>query len=402
MTTLQPSINISHHPSHEQHEQIYEILNQVFPVGRAYFQQRLDSDTSYDPNTTWFATVNGTVASTIQIFPLHIRVGKASLKIGGIGSVGTDPNFRGLSLAHKILHAQVDWMKQNDYDLCPLLAIIHPFYERVGWKVIPEQAYSIARPALTQHTSGQNIISFDVAYIDHLQEIYEQFNNERTYTAIRNKAYWNDLLNWPAWDNSDCLLLRKDNKIVAYGIIAKTADEKAAINELAYVQEAEEDVIELFHALCQLRPDAKHITAKLPDDHRLAAYFKENDAESIELNVTMWKMINLASIFHKLQPELEARLQQSKKLANKSLHIALHCADESIHLKYEAQQLTIDTAETIGSLTAHYQKVAVDEHRLISYILYGYSDDAHSGTTHELLQALFPKQNAIFYNTDKF
>ena len=168
--------------------------------------------------------------------------------------------------------------------------------------------------------------------------------------------------------------------------------------------EAEEDVIELFHTLCELRPDAKYITAKLTEDHRLTDYFKLHNAELIPLNITMWKMINLVSIFQKLQPELEARLQKSKALSNKTLHITLHCADEHIHLKYEEQQLTIDSTDNdeTDPLTARHQVITVDEHQLISYILYGYNDAAYSGMTHKLLQTLFPRQQAIFYATDKF
>ncbi|HBS47063.1 MAG TPA: hypothetical protein DEA91_26070 [Paenibacillus sp.] len=77
MTTT-PNIIVMNHPTREQLEKIYDILDECFSVGRAFFQERLDLDTTYDPDTTWFAMVDGKIASNVQIFPFHIRVGQRS------------------------------------------------------------------------------------------------------------------------------------------------------------------------------------------------------------------------------------------------------------------------------------------------------------------------------------
>lgn len=402
-TTPDKNIIVTNQPTREQLETIYDILDECFSVGRDFFQERLDLDTTYDPDTTWFAMVDGKIASNVQIFPLHIRVGQAVLKTGAMGSVGTDPNYRGLGLAHKILHAQTHYMKETDYDISLLLASKHAFYEKAGWRLIPETVFTIEKPvSLEQQHSRDEIIPFEACYLDEIRFIYEQFNKNRTYTVVRSETYWKDLLTWPEWKKADCLLLRRNEKIVAYGIIEKKDTEQVFINELLYLDEAENGVEGLFHALCQLRPNAKQILASLPEDHKLYSYYQQHHADSFPIHLAMWKMINLSSTFHKLQPELENRLIHSNPIADRDLHIALQCNGDCIWLDYKQQQLSVSDA----SNPAHsYTSIEVDERDLMTYIMFGYNEAgaAKDSTKHaNILQALFPKQQAVFYLTDKF
>jgi len=399
MTTFKNEIIVSNSPTREQIEHIYDILGDVFSVGRAFFQERMDFDSSYDANTTWFATVDGTVASIVQIFPLHIRVGKSSLKIGAMGSVGTNPNFRGMGLAHQILNAQTDWMKNEDYDLSMLLASIHPFYEKVGWKLITEKAYSISRPTISPSNDRLEIIPFEPAYLDDLRAIYEQFNNNRTYTVIRDKSYWQDLIKWPLWKNNDCLLVRKDNRIVAYGIMEKSDKDSIFIHEFAYLKDAEEDAVDLFLALCQRRPHAEQIFSMLSEDHRITSYFKEHAATEHKIDIAMWKKINFTSTFNKLKPELEARLQRNEHTTSQELHLDIYSGDEHIYLDYKHEQLTVSQA-SLPDIT--YTPLVVDELQLIKYIIWGYDEATDGSEYSSILQALFPQQNATFYFSDRF
>lgn len=402
-TTPEPTISVTNRPSREQLEQIYDILDECFSVGRGYFQERLDLDTSYDPDTTWFATVGGQVAANVQIFPLPIRVGQAVLHTGAMGSVAADPHYRGMGLTHKILAAQTDYMREADYDISVLLASKHAFYEKAGWRLIPETAYAVENQARGGQPDGYEIIPFEPRYLDDIRGIYEQFNQNRTYTVVRDETYWKDLIRWPEWNKADCLLLRHNHKIVAYGIIEKKDTEQVFINEFIYLDEAADGVEYLFHELCRLRPNAKHIMAMLPEDHKLYAYYQQLQAEPVPIHMVMWKMINLHSTFHKLQPELEHRLNGNDLLAEQELSIALQCGEERICLDYCQKRLTVSGSSQAGSRIS----IEVDERNLISYIIFGYSTE---GTTEakapvehaDILQALFPKQQAVFYLTDKF
>jgi predicted acetyltransferase len=399
MTTVSDmSVNITNRPTGEQLERIYDMLDECFTVGRAFFQARLDRDSAYDPDTTWFATVDGELAANVQIFPLSIRVGQSVLKTGAIGSVGTAPQYRGMGLAHKILDAQTKYMQETDYDISVLLASKHGFYEKAGWRLIPETAYSIEKPASSEQQSVYAIIPFEARYLDEIRSIYEQFNRNRTYTVVRNEAYWNDLMNWPEWNKSDCLLLLKNDKVVAYGMIEKKDSEQVFIHEVLYLNEAEDGVEHLFHALCRLRPNAKHIAAMLPEDHILYSYYQRHQAQAFQIHMAMWKMINLKSTFHKLQPELEQRLIGHDSIADQSLHIALRCGEDRIYLDYKDKRLSISDV----SRPHAYIPLEIDERNLMTAIMFGYQAEDATTEHAAALQALFPKQQAVFYFSDKF
>ncbi|MEK3903762.1 GNAT family N-acetyltransferase [Paenibacillus sp. FSL R7-0179] len=402
-TTPEPNISVTNRPGREQLEQIYDILDECFAVGRGYFQERLDLDSSYDPDTTWFATVGGKVAANVQIFPLSIRVGQAVLQTGAMGSVAADPHYRGMGLTHKILAAQTDYMREADYDISVLLASKHAFYEKAGWRLIPETAYAVDNQARGGQPDGYEVIPFEPRYLDDIRVIYEQFNQNRTYTVVRNKTYWKDMIRWPEWKKSDCLLLQHHHKIVAYGIIEKKDTEQVFINELIYLDEAADGVEYLFHELCRLRPKAKHIMAMLPEDHKLYSYYQQHQAEPVPIHMAMWKMINLYSTFHKLQPELEQRLNGNDLMAEQELFIALQCGEDRVYLDYRQKRLSVSQSSQAGSRIS----VEVDERELISYIIFGYNAEgaaeAGAPARHaDILQALFPKQQAVFYLTDKF
>ncbi|MOA02761.1 hypothetical protein D3C78_1222280 [compost metagenome] len=140
----------------------------------------------------------------------------------------------------------------------------------------------------------------------------------------------------------------------------------------------------------------------LPEDHKLYSYYQQHQAKSMQINMTMWKMINLSSTFHKLRPELEERLNGSDLMAEKELHIALQCNADVVYLDYKQQQLSISD----GSHDAQvYTPLEVDERDLMTYIMFGChgTGAAEDRIEHaDILQVLFPKQQAVFYLTDKF
>lgn len=401
MTTNQPSINITHSPSPAQLERIFDILDKVFIVGGDYFRDRLLQDIAYQPETTWYATVDENIASSIQIFPLKLRVGNTVLKVGGIGSVGTDPKYRGMGLAQSILNAQCEWMIKNEYDLGLLFAVIHPYYEKLCWKLISESTYMIERPSYQAPSSLYEIIPFSIEYIDQLQAIYEQYNQSRTCTVVRNASYWHDLIKWPEWKKTDCLLLHDGAKIVAYGLIEKSSTERAILYELNYLPEAEHEVISLFTALCNLRSGCTHIQAKLTRDHKLYSYVQSIAATEVPINYTMWKMLNINSLIVKLRSEFEARLLASL-FHDDRMNIVLQIGDRNIYLNYSNKTLILSHEEIEQPAHETYYLSFTPEDFICNIINGDKNDEIDTNTLEESLRAiLFPLQPSIFYTTDK-
>ncbi len=79
--------------------------------------------------------VNGRVISNVSIYPARVQWGDAVLKIGGIGGVATDPDYRKHGYAGTILAHCLEYMdRELDCDLSILWTGIPDYYRRWGWE----------------------------------------------------------------------------------------------------------------------------------------------------------------------------------------------------------------------------------------------------------------------------
>ncbi|HPU86083.1 MAG TPA: GNAT family N-acetyltransferase [Candidatus Latescibacteria bacterium] len=79
--------------------------------------------------------VNGRVISNVSIYPARVQWGDAVLKIGGIGGVATDPDYRKHGFAGAILQHCIEYMeKELNCDLSILWTGIPDYYRRWGWE----------------------------------------------------------------------------------------------------------------------------------------------------------------------------------------------------------------------------------------------------------------------------
>lgn len=406
------SIEIRPIQSKDELEAVYEILDQCFPVGKAYFQSRNDHNTSYRYETTWVAIVDGVIASTIQVFPYPCRIGNTTVRVGGIGSVATLPEYRGRGLCQQILECLTDWMKQQQYDLSLLFAVITPFYEKYGWNIVPEANYELNIKKIPENLPSRSeykIIPFDqTQHLLEAAEIYHQFNHNRTLTCERSLTYWQDMLKWQGWKSSIWRVAIKDRKVVAYGRMSKeSSDGHMHLEELCYSPGEEASVVPLFQALSKVSASVQWIQAKLLPDHVLFANFQQWGAERKDFPYAMWKIIQLPETLKKLQPVLEQRLQQH---AISDFRLAVACREQSALIVFDRNQLSISS-----EYDSHQETTAVIQQAdWVQCMLHGFHlslpIQLRPGSAQQLTKkeidsiftALFPVQQSIFYLSDKF
>lgn len=382
----------------EELDTVFAMLGEIFPVGRDYFERRLVHDSTYDPETTWVAEVDGTIASTVQIFPFSIRVEEAELKVGGIGSVATLPEYRGQGLSQGILKQQSDWMREKEYDLSLLFAVITPFYEKSGWTMVPEPYYELEIDSIPEAgaSSAYRIVPYEHRHAEPLAKIYEQFNKSRTYTVIRPAAYWTDRHNWQQWEKTIAFVAEKDGVPVAYGHLSEPNEKAVHLEELCYLAGEEQAAYDVLRAFAKhVHGRAKSIHAKLPDDHILAPAFLQWGAEKKEMTYAMWKVLRFEPLFRKLSAVLERRAQSLDGPA----YLHLECAGQQAYLSYADGRLTIT-----GSPEPEKEYIAVElsQETFITMLLRGAEACQDPNLQTNLLRTLFPKQNSIYYTTDKF
>src|SRR5947209_715435 len=76
--------------------------------------------------------LDGKVVSKLSVPELRMRVGSAVVRMGGIGGVGTEREYRMRGLSRRVMENSTRWMAAEGYD-CATLFGIRDFYDRFGY-----------------------------------------------------------------------------------------------------------------------------------------------------------------------------------------------------------------------------------------------------------------------------
>ncbi|AJY75561.1 hypothetical protein VN24_14565 [Paenibacillus beijingensis] len=385
-------------------ERVYDLLGNVFTVGRAFFQKRLDYDAAYDPETTWVATVEGELAASVQLFPYDMRVGEARLKIGGIGSVSSDPRFRGMGLVHGILLEMTEWMKKREYDLSLLFTGIHPFYEKVGWETVEEPRYELdaASVAGSYDDSVYRISSFSRSDLEEIMAVCDAYNAGNTNSRIRSAEYWDGLLKWSDNLFGSFLTARKKGRIVAYAIAGNEKDGAVELQECAFMDGEGAAMKPLFAALAA-GETVKRLSAVIPEDGILSEALRSLGPVDVQIgNYSMWKIIGFAPMLRKLEPVFTRRLVEADE-ANRAVmpeRVLLRCGGEKAVLaigSHGAAVLpaseTLEYDEEIKCTAAEFSAMLTQGSQVLT---------RESLKGHPVVRALFPGQRYAMWKTEAF
>ncbi len=132
------------------------------------------------------ATREGQEVSHLEIVPLTIRVGAATLRMDGIADVATETQHRRQGYARRMLQATVDYMRQRDAALTMLYGI-PDFYGRFGYATAgPDHVLHLnataSAPALPEGWTARPLVDTD---LPHLQRLYEAGTARASGVAVR-------------------------------------------------------------------------------------------------------------------------------------------------------------------------------------------------------------------------
>ena len=153
----------------------------------AYFHE----EPTYQFEQSRILIEQGRIVAHLRIWDRQIRVRGATLRVGGIGSVLTHPDFRGRGYAQALIRDAELYMQQAGYDLGMLFTIIGtPFYAKLGWIPLPLPTFSFPVGEPTTAFSDSARILDDTADLPAVMALYDAANANQTGTEIRNSGYW--------------------------------------------------------------------------------------------------------------------------------------------------------------------------------------------------------------------
>ena len=368
---------------------------------RSRFTNFVKQDPWFDPNNTRACFVDGKVASVVQIFDRPMRIGDCVVRMGGVGSVGTDPVHRRAGYSSGVLRDSVQYMKVAGYDLSMLSTGIHSHYARMGWVIHPTYSIDvILPPTLGEAPVGITIEQYEPNRdLPVLQAIFDQFNANRTGTFVKNPEYWVNRPTWRPYDPSLYWVAKRGGTTVAYLLV-----ERWEVGEFGYLPDAEEAMAALFRYFfrCTKAEGIQEINAPVPSTARKIFEAMGCSVRRRERTNIMVLITNFESLLTKIKPLLEMRLRASDFTAWTG----------AIRIRYEADERTLIIRD--GEISVAQNSLSPEIDLLVSQeqllkLLFGnmraeqivFSNDL---PIHEigLLDALFPSGELFMWRTDRF
>ncbi len=368
---------------------------------RLRFTNIVKRDPWFDLNNTRACFVNGKAASVVQIFDRPMRIGNCVVRMGAVGSVGTDPSHRRAGYSSGVLRDSVRYMQMSGYDLSILSTGIHSHYARAGWVLSPTYSMDMTLPTtLGEMPSDVTIEQCEPNRdLPALQAISDQFNANRTGTFVKNSEYWVNRPSWRPYDPSLYWVTKRSRTTVAYLQV-----ERWEVGEFGYLPDAEEAMIALFcHFFCCAKAEGvQEINAPVPSASRKMFDKMECSVRVRERSNIMVLMTNFESLLIKVKPLLEARLRDSDFSAWTG----------AIRIRYEADEGTLIIRA--GEISIAQSSESPDIDLLVSQtqllkLLFGnmnaeqviFSNGLNISEI-GLLDALFPAGELFMWRTDRF
>ena len=277
-----------------------------------YFAPYFHNDPCFTPEYTRVCKVDGRLVSAVQICERRIRVGNVSLLMGGIGNVGTDPVFRGQGHSTRLIEDSIGAMESARMDFSLLYTGINPFYERLGWRGIPNSFYTGRLKESLNDTQYESLrpCNWDED-IDAIISIYDEFNKSRSGTAIRTRKYWMQWVKARSGNGSSFLIADDEDGISGY-IQCNYDAENIWLREIGYRPDDYLTAERLINAAISEAhvKGVRTLWSHLPDESEILDILFRN-TESIEKRYSsggMYRIINIESMLNRLQLELSDRL----------------------------------------------------------------------------------------------
>ena len=368
---------------------------------RCRFTNFVKQDPWFDINNARACFVDGKVASVVQIFDRPMRIGNCAIRMGGVGSVGTDPAYRRAGYSSEVLRDTVQYMRTAGYDLSMLSTGIQSHYAKAGWVVYPTYNTEVTLPSTLGELPGDATVEQYEPNRDlpELGPIFDQFNASRTGTFLKNEEYWVNRPTWRPYDPSLYWIAKQGEKTVAYLLT-----ERWVIGEFAYLPEAEEAMIALFcHFFrCAKAEGVTEINALTPSESRKIFETMGCSVRRRERSNIMALITNFGSLLTKIKPLLEARLKDSDFSAWTG----------AIRIRYEADGRTLIIRDGEISIAGDSESPKIDlilsQEQLLKLLIgninaeqVAFSNDLQ---IHEigLLDALFPPGELFIWWLDRF
>ncbi len=230
---------------------------------------------------TLIAEDQGKIVGAVDVFMREVRDENGDpVKIGGIGSVATDAEYRRQGISGHLLTAAIDLMGREGCGWSMLFAGYLSHYRRWGWECTPWKQRVCSGLRDTLATSNYEIEALGNEGPWPLAEmagIYDSFNDDRPMSHVRAKQYWQTPIRVRLERPERRVWLARSNGNVVGYLVATAGDDALELIEIGYLPESESAAPELIAAAVEQASGS--VVFRLPHeriiDHSLREMFEE-------------------------------------------------------------------------------------------------------------------------------
>jgi GNAT superfamily N-acetyltransferase len=141
---------------------------------------------SYDWETSRAGLLNGRMVAHFGVYNFLMRLGRARLRVAGVGLVATDPGYRRRGLMMRTARAALEAVREAGYDLS-FLSGIPGFYGRLGYVRcwVNHTCTASAAELLARGRRPRGVRSFNAHHRDELARLYNRENSGLAGTMVR-------------------------------------------------------------------------------------------------------------------------------------------------------------------------------------------------------------------------
>jgi predicted N-acetyltransferase YhbS len=273
-------------------EAVLDLLERAFHL-RALFAAYMDFDPSYRPENFRVAARGSELLACVQIFEKTVRLRGETVRLGGIGSVGTHPAHRGQGLASALLREAIEEMSRRGMAVSLLFTGRFAFYERLGWSVIPRPLWALHAPPAPP-SGAPALRPFRAGDLPEVRALYDACTRDLDGPTVRDAGYWRGQLRYAGTPEEEFVVTERGGRIAAYARAISAAGVKSAM-EYARAPDAAGALAELLVALAPA--GAPLVVPRAPDPalaRELAARAQRLDA--FEERSAMWRVLDRARL----------------------------------------------------------------------------------------------------------
>jgi hypothetical protein len=408
-------------------------MNRLSPA-EPELASRLESDGS----TRLDLIVDGRSVSRLWIVPFTLRIGAATIRMDGIGGVGTTDEFRRRGYARMVLDAAVARMQQGDAAISMLYGIPN-FYAKIGYATAGPD-HLIELPTLQEPArlpAGWHIRPAAASDLPALRRIYERNAARTVGAAVRGPGarIWSKVPVGAAAeataDHDQCRVVEQPGGQVAayawrgsgfwYTKKIERRDPEALV--LAEVMADGPAAADAVLAACRRwaaevsaslpRPLAR-ITLPLPPEGPVAAAAMRQTADFRSLyspsGDSMARVLDVLRLFESLKPELSRRVQAAGPAFSGDLRFETDIGSATLAVDREGVSLRAATACTGCVPGRESLTVELPQYELARLALGAFPpedvlvrlDSPPGKEAGELVEVLFPFRRPHMYLPDRF